>query len=271
LYGCNVKVMFKEWNGQAVVSDVQKLYLIDSTELCYQWGVPILNGIESYIDTKVNPGDVKMTLGVGLPVHGVCYNYSVSANLRGLEPRLFKDLPKLLQKKWTLLLTDMSGTSYVLGPSARMTFDGQLDSESKGGQITWTGVAKKIFSTEYDVRMYKGVIDLRKYETRNILVYKGDTLRLELEWPDENDGLEVLTGMMFKCLVKNASGEVILSFDMDDGFHLEDDDKKLIMSKSPEETDIIIPGDYKYVLQRTDADGVVETKLRGLFVIEGDV
>jgi hypothetical protein len=259
---------YREWTGQINLPNIYRLFLVESRLISYEMGRAIFP--LNLTDTKIISGNGEMIIQAKNGKVGPHYSYTVKALIPGMDLLFSRGLSYAINTKWTLLVQDFDNCTYVLGPVSRMELGGTLNSSLKQQEVIWTGLTKNIFTTDNIYGMKNKVIDLRSYDSRDIIIYRGDTLTLDLQWPDETGTPESLTGSTFSCIVRAATGVTILEFSMESGFELAEDGYKLIMSKSATETKDLIPGRYYYDLQKTNG-GKVETKLRGKFIVEGDI
>lgn len=203
---------------------------------------------------------------------GVFYDLSISWAWVSNNGELLNWLYRNQFKQWVAFFTDQNGRSYVSGSlelPMKMLFSQGIDAQNTiKVQLTSQSWHPAWFVDNINLMaLSTQIIDLRRYASRDFIVYEGDTIQEVLVFRDGNGVIENLTGSIFKMQVRRADGSIVTSFTMGDGFTFQNSNNELLMLK----TDVIANGEYVYDLQRTYPDSTIETMMKGKFIVEPQI
>ncbi len=204
--------------------------------------------------------------------NGISYDTSIIWTWIGNSGELMDFLYRNQHKQWVAFFTDQNGRSYVAGSlelPMKLVFAQAIDAQNAIKiQLTSQSWHPAWFVENINLMaLNTQTIDLRRYASFDIRAYEGDTIQEVFVFRDGNTAIENLTGSSFKLQVRRLDGSIVTSFTMGDGFTLQNSNNELLMYK----TDLIPNGEYVYDLQRTYPDSVIETQMKGKFIVESQI
>jgi hypothetical protein len=204
--------------------------------------------------------------------NGLMYDTGISWAWLNNRGELLNFLYRNQFKKWVAFFTDQNGRSYVAGSlelPMKLLFSQGIDAQNLVRvQLTSKSWHPAWFTENINLMaLNTQTIDLRRYASRDFIVYEGDTIQDILVFRDGNGVIENLTGSTFKMQVRRIEGSIVTSFTMGEGFTFQNSNNELLMQK----TDLITNGEYIYDLQRTYPDNTIETLMKGKFIVEPQI
>lgn len=271
--------MFKDFTQQQNAGYISRILMVpeQSANIDVFGDVYIAEGTE-VLELFFAVGDAQLNVKHDGNAFGGSFSYSVNVRVPKFGFVWTEFIKKNRHTQWVLFVQDANEQLHVIGNQNNgcvLNTDGGVQSISQIGlSFFWSG-GEPAFCLEgvniNDIVTMGRLIDLRKYDVRDIIAVKGDSLSLDLQFLNDDNTAEDLTGNTFSCKVKNAAGVDILTFTIGNGFTLTNTNKTLVMSRTAAQMAAVAAGEYVYDIQRTYPTGVVETKLKGAFIVESDI
>jgi len=271
--------MFQEYTQQENIGRVARVMMVpDEIGSVDVFGDVIIADGASVDEIIFSHGAAMLDFEVVETVNGPKYSYSIKLKVPKFSAEFNEWAKTNSGKRWIVFIEDANELVHVIGNNKNgciMTAGGGVSGQSfvninfgwQGGEAAWCLEGMNLNEIEAMGR----IIDLRKYDVRDIMAVKGDSLSLDIQFEQADGTAEDLVSNTFSCKVKDAAGTEVLAFAIGSGFTLTNANKTLVMAKTAAQMAAVAAGEYVYDIQRTYPSTAVETVLKGKFIVESDI
>lgn len=209
--------------------------------------------------------------------NGILYESNVVVELPKITIELRDWLDINAERRWVCFAEDFNDYTHIIGEPGlgailsvnQTTGDTSSSRNFSGLGFLGFSIYRPIITDMnfVDLTENRQLIDLREYVLADIIVKAGDSIFEPIVLRDSFGNIENLTGSVFKLQVKDVDGNLITSFEMGNGFTLQNGNTELLMQKNG----TLPVGEYQYDLERTYPNGIVKTQMAGRFIVENQV